>query len=380
MIKAHPMQYSVNAVSFNVGKQSDWVDLKVYQDLKNLGKPFYPKLSLDQIIEIHKSIKLMRDEILNSKKLISEHELLHSTKVANFFSTIISPFKPSIVSLQEFEFNKNSSYDAMFSLLKKNGYGVIGLGCLAIAFEEAKFEPLGSCATFDEKNNFFSYKQVTLRPGLLVDLMDKKKSVIVRVVSDHLKGFNAQKRKEESLKKNSHDSLPDSYLDRAIRLVKRYHIDDTIPGDAALDLSLETISKLQTVKYNVKSKCEYIGGLSFEKYQQSPDITLYCLDGNSTSKDWGKIHNLHPKRMRLFDIRGYKRDEKNISFTIMDKMDFARRKYDYIYAKVSGKNSQLDVQDTILKKINNSGLLKNPGELVSDHLPVLTTINFQKNL
>ncbi len=47
-----------------------------------------------------------------------------------------------------------------------------------------------------------------------------------------------------------------------------------------------------------------------EKQSQEIDIILFGLDANSTSKQSSheKIHRLHPKRMRLFELYGYQMD------------------------------------------------------------------------
>jgi hypothetical protein len=151
-------------------------------------------------------------------------------------------------------------------------------------------------------------------------------------------------------------------------------------GDLSLEKNLEVVEK-ESIFYQRKrgflGTCIAMIKNLFRKTK--PDFIVYGLDANTTVKSVSdnKQLRLHPKRMRLFEKRNFRHDVSDNRGTIIDANSYRKLKFDYVLAK-GGYRSSIAVHNENIREVNDESLLDNPGEIISDHLPVLTNIRYRK--
>lgn len=330
----------IRVASFNVGSEDDWYTLFSRARWKEKENKEFTSAG---------DIKAQREALrtFETAQGITKDKACQgfSEKAYTYLGRLLREFDPHIICLQEYVFlEKLKQANAHFPIktfLESSGYVIVGDAKRAIAYKKDDFECMKSGAAFTED------VQV---PALFADLKHQS-GIVIRAVSDHLRGFDAvaqKSGKKEKLK------LPQGYEDRAKILEKNPR---TVHGDIALDRSLNSLEK-----------------------DNDPDVIVYGLDANSTSKQSSreKSERLHPKRMRLFEIYKYQMDHANQAPTCLDANDWQLRKYDYICAKSLDAKREIRIKDQILSEVNHPKLLREPGLVMSDHLPVLSTLTITK--
>jgi endonuclease/exonuclease/phosphatase family metal-dependent hydrolase len=236
------------------------------------------------------------------------------------FDHLHKTYQPDLFCLQEL-YSRTPEKRAVCSKIEALGYAIYGERDVAIAYRKDLFMPVGHGAT-------------SAQPGaIFVDLKHMQTGKVIRVVSDHLCGFNAKTHKEEP--KETKKAAPRG-------------------GDNQLHETLHEFEK--------------IGSANQEKV--APDLIIYGLDANTTAKYLPtRKERLHPKRLKQFIDLGYSCDVRDIRPTIFDHNDGMPRKYDYIFCKAF-RGQHPEIHSGPLEMIPSSA------NAASDHLPVLATIKW----
>ncbi len=362
------MNLDINVVSFNVGSWGDWQNLAAIQGLQN-EDPILNASTQETKQEID-NFKLR----INSKtrEIKDTFAQAHAQLVSVKLQYLIDQFQPAIFCLQEYQ--KEKTHQAIADILTKNGYIIVGEkdNCIAYKSEAYKRANKGN-QTFDSLKSPMKGRS---SPGRYVDLIHKQSKTIIRVVSHHVQGFNALKKKKHSEEKRKSleekTILPlnaEERLAHFISLFDSEHEDSVARGDAAIEHSLAAIEKK-----SCKLPC-FKGFLTLKN--PKPDLVIYGLDANATAKyvSEAKIDRLHPKRMQLFDLRGYQYSKLDTTPTILDWNDLRPRKYDYVCVKTH-QAAAITIESMCIPGLNNRELLYQPGQLMSDHLPVFAKISY----
>lgn len=351
------MSFKLNVVSFNVGSLNDWQNLHARALLKQENsiefKPTNPNQLERQEVFNEKLRIEVENQIQNNDLIIKKHnDLVKANLIA-----LIDNFAPDVFCLQEYE-KSREEYQSLRNVFQEKGYTVIAAkNDLAVVYKTKKFNPVNNgILTFNEQLN--EAQELSPFPALYVDLQEIASNKIVRVVTDHVKGFDGVDKKNLTNKKIKKNNVKDDMSARLtdyIRIANEGNTTDfkSMSGDAALDLSLNVIDK------------------------EDPDFIIYGLDANTTSKEVSdnKTKRLHPQRMRLFQLYKFVLDPGKTP-TIRDGNHAGSVKYDYIGAKSNDNNHSVRIINTYIDGINTEDMLDNPGKLMSDHLPNLATIIF----
>ncbi len=367
-IVGNNLKLDVNVVSFNVGSLGDWQNLAAIYELQNedpILNAYTPKTK-QEIDNFKLRISAKTREIKDT------FEQTHAQLVSVKLQHLIDQFQPAVFCLQEFQVEK--SHQAITDILTRNGYVIAGEkdNCIAYKSEDYKKVNKGR-QTFDSLKSPMKGKS---SPGRYVDLIHKQSKTIIRVVSHHVQGFNAVKKKKhteekrKSLKEKTF--LPLNAKERLARFISFFnseHEDSAARGDAGLEHSLANIEKKSCKPYQLKS--------FINLKNPKPDLIIYGLDANATAKyvSEAKMDRLHPKRMQLFDLRNYQYDQQDKTPTILDWNDLHPRKYDYVCVKTH-RAAAVAIESVCIPGLNNRELLYHPDQLMSDHLPVFAKISF----
>lgn len=237
------------------------------------------------------------------------------------FDHLYQTFQPDLFCLQEL-YSLTPEKRAVCSKIESLGYAIVGERDVAVAYRQDTFTPIGQGVSS------------VLPGGIYVDLRHNKTGKAIRVVSDHLCGFNAKTHKEQP--KEAKKAAP-------------------LGGDRQLHETLQEFEK--------------IGFANQEKVV--PELIIFGLDANSSAKYLPmKQERLHPKRLKEFTDLGYLCDTRDVQPTIIDHSDGQPRKYDYIFCKAF-KGKAPEIHSTTLDMPPSSV------NAASDHLPVLATIKWE---
>lgn len=201
--------------------------------------------------------------------------------------------------------------------------------CL-IAYDKIKFKLIGSAIT----------------PGnaLFVDLIHSPTNQCIRVVSDHVQGFNSQA------------CLNDP------ELMKNY----AAAGDEDLINSVYSVDQVAN-------------GIYQKFLTNIPISVIYCLDSNTTKDN--TLHTLHPDRLKILEENGFVTDVTDVNPTIMDASLNLPFKFDYIFAKnASVTNVDLIFENSLkeLSTIKGEKGINFMSLHMSDHLPIISRIEINK--
>ncbi len=314
-------------------------------------------MSRKEVGEKLESIKAERQEVNQAD----------AAKTQVHFRKLIDEVKPDIIMLQE-----NWNTGEMYKLFEEKGYTLIRSFEHAFAFKNSVFElPLQAKAssTFVPDRTQFYDAGYELKPDMAVDVVHKETGLKLKVVSGHPKGFDgsaakgatAQRKQVADYAKKALSDEPKERQKMYLTRTKAENGEGPGKGDASLDLTLTTIDK-----------------------DPNAHVVIVGLDANATAKfqksEATAKTNLHPKRMRLFEMLGYIFDKLASNATIMDGNDFVPRKYDYVSAKSKLKDTELVVREEVVPGVNNPELLKEPGYIKSDHLPAIATITIRPTI
>jgi len=275
---------------------------------------------------------------INELELYAKNWYVH--QASQTFTRIIDTFTPHIMCLQEI--SSGEEHIDIKTLLNTRGYDIVQKNGLAIAYRRQNFQLLESEKTVSDET-----------AALYVDVKVKGTNKIIRVVSDHLAGFNTRNHKNnKTLCKTS--TIPS---DSARALMAR----KTAPkiGDSSLEQNIAIVDRLKRSIW--LPSC--FGG------QDAPDTIIYGLDANATARHITKQNRVHPKRLDQFVTHGFISDITDERPTIVDHSTSLPYKFDYLYCK-----SASSIIDHELPSINTPDMLGNPQLSMSDHLPVLATI------
>lgn len=384
------MSFTINVFNGNIGSFNDWELLVARNQLQQEeGIQLNPSLASPEKKEkFFKKLTDLTGQHNFKDKVVEAHNQIVKDKL----QAVLNQFQPDIFCLQEyFDPNLNHLYGVFDDILNAADYKLIRCPDLAIAYKKSDYEQIASgYLTFDPENNLLYNKNIGVSPALYIDLRHKESKAVVRVVTDHVAGFDAVKQKEATLRRRYYSkkkfTLPNSHQERLDYFLSK--LDSKLNskkaaarGDAALELSLQDI---ETAKVHYPSSENRLAKIFpwLHRFFKStkPDLIIYGLDANTTAKYTSKNKNerLHPKRIRLFEKYGYQCDKDDQSPTIRDGNSFERSKYDYVFTKPTSKVDQVTIKDRQIEGINHPEMLDQPDQLMSDHLPVLAQINYQR--
>lgn len=346
-------ELSIKVTSFNVGSPRDWQNLYTRARWKT-------KKQKDFVAAADFKVQQEAFYAFEHGEGISQEMVIQNmpNKIKAHLGALIREFDPHVICLQEYFFQnklKDNAHLPIKQMLESSGYRIVGeskpgsgrIDDKAIAFKDEVFECLNIGMTF---------KEGLQEPAVYADLKHKASGIMIRAVTNHVSGFNGVQQKQKNTNKPAEKPfLPAHFQDR----LKFFEQSErTGHGDIALDRSLNGLDQ-----------------------DGSPDVIIYGLDANTTSKESSnhKMERLHPKRLRLFKMYGYVTDTENRNATIMDFNDWQPRKYDYIWVKSIQNDIHVTVVDHIFQTINHPALLKDPEAIMSDHLPVLSTVKIIKD-
>ncbi len=323
----------VRCVSFNIASANDMMHLLLHNH--NVITDEHVKTIANNLLTCPAEVDI---NAINTFELYAKKRYIlqaHQT-----FTKIIDSFDPHVLCLQEL--SSGEEHLGITSFLNARGYDIIRGNGLAIAYKKADFHLLHSDRTAPDTT-----------AALYIDVKVKGTNKVIRIVSDHLAGFNTLKQKmNKNTSKTSNDPI-----EKEKAVLGRKRAPET--GDIALVQNITTVDKLKT----------HIPFFSCFCNQDAPDALIYCLDANATARYVSKEHRVHPKRLDQFVRHRFVSDETDEKPTICDHSTSVAYKFDYLFAK-----SAYSVIDHMLPGINSPDMLANPQASMSDHLPVLATV------
>lgn len=332
--------------SFNVGEEKDWGTLAAKKAIA-LETPKDVSAVTNEEVERFKQ-KNSGDVTENG---VTEYQSfdkrnrtspLHAQKVAIQLGNLINE-SPSIILLQEYVDDKYDTHVQIKDLLLNSGYTIVGVPKVqgdrtgigldtAVAYKTHQFRPIFGRKVGEESNG-----------SVFVDLKHHATGTVVRAWSGHLQGFNA-----------AHVNTPQSTV----------HV-----GDRQFREELDT----------------------YESTRYQPHITVGGMDSNSTRLN--NLYPLHPARIQMAtdDPIGYITDQQSYAPTFVDVNDGLKRKYDHTFVKIN-RGLAAGIKDPQIRDFNivginpieeanhfqHSNLLNPMNDPMSDHLPVISVINFAK--
>lgn len=271
----------------------------------------------------------------------------HFKKVfASTFQTVITDYgrtaRPHFICFQEC-YPKSPEKQELVDTLKSLGYSLCDAKDTAIAFATKRFKPI--------------LQGETEAGALFVDLVDQRGRVAIRIISDHVAGFNVKSHKSSTLElKRGALSVEERRRLNENRL-------DAKQGDRDLLLSIKATLPTHPKNWGVVDRVKNLLSKS------SIDLVIYGLDANATASYLPKESRAHGRRLDVFEQLGFICDMEDRNFTIIDYNDHIPRKYDYLFVKaisgsveISSKAIEVDIED--------------PLSSFSDHRPILATIHF----
>lgn len=319
------MTLELRCLSYNIGGQNDMIALMLFEPNNIIDT------TIRHIAERLKSrtppVSPVEFDQLNLHAKTQYEQLASKT-----FQAIFDSFDPHLLCLQEL--TSGPEHDVIIDKVKKLGYILLRENGLAIAYKQERFSLLNHAIVDSIENG-----------ALYADLRERRTGKIVRVVSDHLFGFNVEKyRKGKEVEAS----------EALTRLTKL--------GDVALSCNLEAIDL-------EPKRCSFF----FCGSDNRPDLVIYGLDANVTAPYIDTPSQVHAKRLIPFLERGYSCDMQDHLPTILDTNDAKSHKYDYIFCKAL--KGRLSIVDRQIDHVNDPRFLANPTYCMSDHLPVLATIS-----
>lgn len=270
---------------------------------------------------------------------------IYNDLALQMFSKIAATFDtngPDIICLQEFS-TKAPEHKPIQEFLKRAGYELIGLETkdTVIAYKNDRFTKHSS-EILDSDN----------APTITADLKDSITGKVIRVISDHVPGFNSQEYIKEADKKTSKDEMPES-----IRM-------QTDNGDNHIKRILE--------KTNLTAKGFF--KRLFSESNQEPALIIYAGDTNSSNARVHKsISPIHPDRIGLLEKLGFATDQTDIEPTLIEHNTRLPYKYDHIFAKAITGSMSIEHQE-IEGLTGEAMLAKYVRENMSDHVPIFAKI------
>lgn len=387
------MIFNCTGVSLNVSVWADQENLRARETIeKELGP--MSSLAAGTPIGTPEARATFKDKTGEKAGTLSHNEVLEkwNQTAKTGLERIIDAVQPAFFCLQEYydipRSNRNST--AVKIILIARGYAILGQQDVAVAYKTSDYTPVGTeKKTFNPDDNPITNKGFRTFPALFVDLKHNQTGTIIRVASDHVRGFNGTQQKEatkERKERNEIRRFPADPKDRFEYFLSQLGVCGAAPGDAALALSLSIIEKVK-IPYSPTDLLGRLGAI-FSRFflkkspEKSPDLIVYGLDANATAKHRSlpKLERLHPKRMRLFENYGYKFDQNNTLATIIDANDFCERKYDCLLTKETSSAATVSIEDKPIEGITNPEALDSPSTLMSDHLPVISSITYHRPL
>lgn len=274
-----------------------------------------------------------------------EVEAIYKDLALQMFSKIAATFDtngPDILCLQEFSF-KAPEHKPIRDFLERAGYELIGLETkdTAIAYKKDRFTKHAS-EILDRDN----------APTITADLTDSATGNIIRVISDHVPGFNSQEYINQTKRKTSGNATIESVRTQ------------TENGDNHLKHVLE--------KTNLAAKGFFERLIS--KSKQEPVLIIYAGDTNSsTTRVHRSISPVHPDRIGLLEKLGFETDTTDTEPTLIEHNTRLPYKYDHIFAKAISGNLSIEHQE-IDGLTGEEMLAKYTRENMSDHVPIFAKI------
>ncbi len=234
---------------------------------------------------------------------------------------------PDVICLQEL-YRQDPEKQPLIACIEQQGYQICGQKDTAIAFVRSRFSLI---------------REKQLESSFFIDLKDRLQPLAIRVVSDHLAGFNAQTQKRATARIKEWARAPEDRTIQSDRELKKWG-----PWQGDQDL-IQNLSAL--AQENI----------------HPPELIIYGLDANATGAYVSKGSRLHPKRLAPFKQNGFVSDETDCSPTIIDFNDEVPRRYDYLFAKTLKGSLKLTSRTPFYA-------LDNPELTFSDHLPTASLL------
>jgi endonuclease/exonuclease/phosphatase family metal-dependent hydrolase len=248
--------------------------------------------------------------------------------------TKINSFAPDIICLQEFKIKsaiqlkneiaqagpekkvfkaKFKEHEELETALEKEGYTLVAKDETVVAYKTKLFDLI---------------KQETRGNTASVDLKMPTTGKVIRVISDHVDGFNITQSEE--------------YRAAAVQA-----------GDQALK--------------RVLARAKENSG----EAENQPCAVIYSADTNTTSPS--SPRPIYPERLGILYAEGYLEDIENIHPTTVGARDNLPYQYDHILVK--GNGTQVNIANVDIPGLDSDIILDNCQELIgSDHLPIFSRV------
>lgn len=342
----------LKVVSFNVGTTNDWTNLFVRDQLLQANEW---EMNPDTIGEFPEKFDAFM--ATHAKEDLPKYQ---EQKVERHLGSLLDEFDPDILCLQEYYAGEAV---AVKKFLEESGYEIIGIEDTAIAVKQDAFEKIQTGIPLHSDDSYFLNHELSVNTPRFLDILHIESDTVIRVASDHVKGFSVpgqklQTENRRAMNPLSKFELSEVFEEREAQLLEKAKQGDfAAKGDLSLDISLHNLEGEGDVR---------------------PHIIIYGLDANASQKitetdEKVKGQGAHPKRMRLFDFWGYAGSE-SAAPTILDGTDALPRAYDYIRVKPLVENLSVEIESQVLEEINDPKLLHQPSKIMSDHLPALAVI------
>lgn len=275
-------------------------------------------------------------------------EDIYKDLALQIFSKIAATFDtngPDIICLQEFSF-KAPEHKSIKDFLERAGYDLIGTETkdTVIAYKNDRFTPHTS-KILDSDN----------APTITADLKHSASGKIIRVISDHVPGFNSQKYIEEASNKKSSSEIQEN-----IRTL-------TENGDNHLK------RVLQDTNLVAKSLFERL----FKPSNEEPVLIIYAGDTNSSNaKVYKSLSPIYPERLGLLEKFGFTTDPTDTEPTLTEHNTRLPYKYDHIFAKAV--KGTVSIEHEEIEGLTGEKMLAKYGrENMSDHVPIFAKIKLR---
>lgn len=261
------------------------------------------------------------------------------------FSKIAATFDtngPDIICLQEFSF-KAPEQKPIQEFLERAGYELIGLETkdTVIAYKNDRFTAHTS-KILDSDN----------APTISADLKHITTGKIIRVISDHVPGFDSNQYIKEADKQTSRSEMSET-----LRTL-------TENGDNHLK------RVLQDTHLVAKSFFERL----FKQSNEEPVLIIYAGDTNSSNaKVYRSLSPIHPERLGLLEKFGFTTDATDTEPTLTEHNTRLPYKYDHIFAKAV--KGTVSIEHEEIEGLTGETMLAKYGrENMSDHVPIFAKI------
>lgn len=327
-----------------------------------------------KILNIDNSIPLLQNPELSDpeKNFIRDYAKMEYQEFSKrLMHQIHDQFAPKIICLQEVDATNFPAQEEMLRVINELGYEVINQAVREKNNPNPKDRPVTTrdCVVAYKKDSFAFKKAVlTKEDALTVDLIHSESNRCIRIVSDHVAGFNSSQFLQDpsEIKIDAGQEVGDRNLSK-------------------------TLAKVDQLTSNFLEKT----------FSNKPSGIIYCLDANSTIS--GLQEELHPKRLEQLEEHGFVTDHQAPSPTTFDASTNLAMCFDYVFVK--GENSSvknlkwsfpdssgqtltsLQERTSIIGEIffrkqtskapqNDKERIEKMNMLMSDHLPVISHVTF----